>query len=100
MTRDADKVLHDIRAVMAELQALAKDTAEMTGERTEAAKESLRERLDQAAETVRGLERDLRQRAYDGAQAANDYVKDNPWRSVGIAAALAFLLGTLVSRRD
>ena len=32
-------------------------------------------------------------------RATDDYVHENPWQSVGVAAGVAFLLGLLVSRR-
>jgi ElaB/YqjD/DUF883 family membrane-anchored ribosome-binding protein len=33
------------------------------------------------------------------ADAADDYVRDNPWQAVGIAAGVAFLVGYLIGRR-
>ena len=32
-------------------------------------------------------------------RVTDDYVHENPWQSVGVAAGVAFLLGLLVSRR-
>lgn len=100
MTSDAERVLSAIKEAVVELEALAKDTTEIAGERAEAAKENVRERLEQAVEKIRGLEQELRRRVQSGAKTSNDYVKDNLWRSLGITAAVAFLLGALVSRRD
>jgi ElaB/YqjD/DUF883 family membrane-anchored ribosome-binding protein len=31
--------------------------------------------------------------------AADDYVRDNPWQSIAVAAGVGFLVGMLVSRR-
>jgi ElaB/YqjD/DUF883 family membrane-anchored ribosome-binding protein len=33
------------------------------------------------------------------AKATDDYVRENPWQSIGAAAGVGFLLGLLVSRR-
>ena len=33
------------------------------------------------------------------ARATDDYVHDNPWKAVGVAAGVGFLLGLLVNRR-
>ena len=33
------------------------------------------------------------------ADATEEYVRDNPWRSVGVAAGVGLLLGLLISRR-
>ena len=35
----------------------------------------------------------------EAVRATDDYVHENPWQSVGVAAGVAFLLGLLVSRR-
>ena len=32
-------------------------------------------------------------------RAADDYVHDNPWRSVGVAAGIGFIAGLLIGRR-
>jgi len=33
------------------------------------------------------------------AKATENYVKDNPWKAIGIAAAAGFVLRILVTRR-
>jgi ElaB/YqjD/DUF883 family membrane-anchored ribosome-binding protein len=32
-------------------------------------------------------------------RATDDYVHEHPWRAVGVAAAVGFLVGLLVNRR-
>jgi ElaB/YqjD/DUF883 family membrane-anchored ribosome-binding protein len=96
MSGNAQNVLKAIQDAVAEIEALAKEAAGMTGERAEAVRESVRERLADVTARARELERDLLR----GARAAEGYVRENPWRSIGIAAAAAFLLGALMSRRD
>jgi ElaB/YqjD/DUF883 family membrane-anchored ribosome-binding protein len=38
-------------------------------------------------------------RAREVADATDEYVRENPWQSVGIAAGVGLLLGLLLSRR-
>jgi len=38
-------------------------------------------------------------KAKAAAKEAEDYVRANPWKAVGITAAVGFVLGILVSRR-
>ncbi|MCZ7654646.1 MAG: hypothetical protein M5R42_10755 [Rhodocyclaceae bacterium] len=33
------------------------------------------------------------------ARATDDYVHDNPWRSIGIAAGIGLVIGLLIGRR-
>jgi ElaB/YqjD/DUF883 family membrane-anchored ribosome-binding protein len=37
--------------------------------------------------------------ARDAARATDDYVHDNPWQAIGVAAAVGFLVGLVISRR-
>ena len=38
-------------------------------------------------------------RAKAAARATDDFVHDNPWKAIGIAAGVGFLLGLLVNRK-
>jgi len=41
----------------------------------------------------------LLNKAKVAATAADDYVQDNPWRSIGLAASVGLIIGLLISRR-
>ena len=41
----------------------------------------------------------VRGRAEDATEATDEYVRENPWQSVGIAAGVGLLLGLLLARR-
>jgi ElaB/YqjD/DUF883 family membrane-anchored ribosome-binding protein len=45
------------------------------------------------------LEHDLAARTREAAHKTNAYVHDNPWPSIGVAAAVGLLVGLLISRR-
>jgi len=38
-------------------------------------------------------------RAKQAARYTDDYVHDNPWVSIGVAAATGFVIGLLINRR-
>ncbi len=40
-----------------------------------------------------------RSRGRDAAVAADDYVHDNPWAAIGVAAGVGFVIGALMARR-
>jgi ElaB/YqjD/DUF883 family membrane-anchored ribosome-binding protein len=42
---------------------------------------------------------DASERAKAAAKVTDDYVRDNPWQAIGIAAAIGFLAGLALSRR-
>jgi ElaB/YqjD/DUF883 family membrane-anchored ribosome-binding protein len=60
---------------------------------------------EHAEDTARGLKdkaQEWQRKASDNARKAarvtNDYVRDNPWESVGYVAAGAFIIGFLLGR--
>ena len=66
--------------------------------------EQLRHLLAKIVEDIEGLAAAAGhaggERAADTAKAADRYVRDHAWVSIGVAAAIAFLLGALSTRRD
>ncbi|XLM20062.1 DUF883 domain-containing protein, partial [Chromobacterium piscinae] len=59
----------------------------------------LAEKLGTAKIKLRDAEVAVVGKAKEAAKVTDDYVHENPWKSIGIAAGVAFLLGMLVSRR-
>ena len=41
----------------------------------------------------------LRERAQQAARDTEEYVRDNPWRAIGVAAGIGLVLGMILSRR-
>lgn len=95
-----EKLMDDFRAVLSDAEELLKATASQTGERVTAARERVEERIRSTKERLADLQGDVTERARAAAHATDEMVHDNPWKAVGIAAAVGFLLGLLVHRRD
>ena len=55
--------------------------------------------MRQARVRVTQVEDEALRRAREVADATEEYVRDNPWQSVGIAAGVGLLIGLLLSRR-
>jgi len=93
------KLMEDLRAVVADAEELLKATADQTGERIAAARGKAEESLKAARARLDEQEAALMAKTKAVAKATEDYVKDNPWKSVGIAAAVGLVLGILAKRR-
>jgi len=94
-----ERLVKDFRAVAADAEELLKATANQTGERVTAARARIEETLREARERLAELEEGAIARGKQAARRADEYVHDNPWESIGVAGAVGFLLGMLISRR-
>lgn len=95
-----ERLIKDFKTVISDTEELLKATASQTGERVAAARTRMQETLETSRERLEELQGDLSARAKAAAQATDQLMHDNPWRAAGIAAAVGFLLGLLVHRRD
>lgn len=94
------KLLEDLQAVVRDAEALLQATATQTGDRVASVRARAEESLRQAKERLTDTQDEVMQGARDAADAAEKYVKQNPWQSLGIAAGVGLLLGLLLRRRD
>jgi ElaB/YqjD/DUF883 family membrane-anchored ribosome-binding protein len=94
-----DRLMQDLAAVLEDADALLRATAGQAGEKVREARARAEETVRQARERLEAAQEDIALRAREVAQEADEYVRENPWRAVGIAAGVAFVIGILVSRR-
>jgi len=94
-----EKLKEDLRAVVADAEELVKATANQTEERIAAARVKAGESLKAAKAWLAEEEGAVKAKTKAAAKATEDYVRANPWKGVGITAAVGFVLGILVARR-
>jgi ElaB/YqjD/DUF883 family membrane-anchored ribosome-binding protein len=94
-----DKLMQDLRTVAEDAEALLKATAGQAGERVAEARARAEESLRQAKLRLQDAGLEVEARARATARAADDYVHDNPWQAIGVAAGIGFLIGYLIGRR-
>ncbi len=85
--------------VVADVEELLRATASQAGEKVSAARERIQASLAAAKVKLTEAERALLEKSKLAAKAADEYVRENPWQAVGIAAAAGLVLGVLISRR-
>ena len=93
------KLMEDLRAVVADAEELLKATADQTGDRIAAARGKAEESLKAAKVRLDEQEAALMAKTKAAAKATEDYVRDNPWKAMGIAAVAGLVLGILAKRR-
>jgi ElaB/YqjD/DUF883 family membrane-anchored ribosome-binding protein len=84
----ADKMMDELRAVIADAEELLRATADNAGPKVQEVRARAEESLRQAREHLGSAGREL-----DGQ------VRANPWAAVGIAAGIGLIVGVLLSRK-
>src|SRR6185503_1232582 len=85
---DLGRLADDARALMAA-------TADVAGEKVGEA----RKRLAAALERGKEIYGRVREKAVEGAKAADEAVHEHPYQAIGVALGVGALIGYLVSRR-
>jgi ElaB/YqjD/DUF883 family membrane-anchored ribosome-binding protein len=94
-----DKLVADMKVVIADAEELLKATASAAGDRVSAARTRMEDSLRIARVKLAEAQEVVVDKAKAAARATDDYVHANPWRSVGIAAGAGLVIGMLISRR-
>lgn len=96
---DRDKFVQDMKTVIADAENLLRATASQAGEQIAVARERIQDSLHQAKVKLAEAEVVVRERARQAARYTDEYVHDNPWQAIGVAAGIGLLLGILLARR-
>ena len=96
---NTERLMADVQAVVRDTENLLKATAGDASERAAKARAHAEESLQRARARLHEMEQHLAARAREAAQKTNEYVHENPWPSMGVAAGIGFVIGLLVGRR-
>ncbi len=94
-----DSLVEDFSALLADAEELLRNASAETGEKAQALRQQVEAKLLNARLRLQELEDDAMERARAATRATDDYVRDHPWQTVGIVAAVAFVAGLLLNRR-
>ncbi|HZW24559.1 MAG TPA: DUF883 family protein [Gallionella sp.] len=93
-----EKLMQDLRVVVADAEELLRATAGQAGEKVSSARERIQESLVAAKVRLIAAEEAVVEKTKQAAKATDEYVHENPWKSVGIAAGVGLVIGMLISR--
>ena len=94
-----EKLVSDLKVVVADAEELLRATAGQTGEKVAELRSKIEGRLRNARATLAEAQDAIVGKAKQVGSSTDDYVHDNPWQSVGIAAGIGLLVGILIGRR-
>lgn len=98
-TVSADRLIEDLHTVIRTAESLLTATAAQTGERMDEVRARAEESIADAKARLAGVEAEALKRAQALADDTDQYVRQNPWQAVGVAAGVGLVLGLLLSRR-
>ena len=98
-TLQKDKVMSDLRVVIGDAEELLRMTADQTGEGAADIRSRVQTRLNQAKVDLIHLQDAAVAKAKAVGHAADEYVHESPWKSIGIAAGVGLVVGLLIGRR-
>ena len=97
--RSREALVKDFGDVLSEAETLLKQAASETGTKASELRTQVEDKLRTAKLRLNDLQDEAIDRAKAAARVTDEYVHDNPWQAIGVAAAIGFLVGLLVSRR-
>ena len=98
-TETKDQLVSNLRRVVSDAEDLLAATAGQTDSKITELRARAKENLSMAREKLADADAVVRARARQAAAVTDEYVHDNPWSSIGAAAALCILIGVLLGRR-
>lgn len=93
------KLMSDLRVVIADAEELLRMTSDQASEGAADVRSRVQMRMNQAKADLLHLQEAAVAKAKAASHATDEFVHENPWRSIGIAAGVGLVMGLLVSRR-
>ncbi len=94
-----EQLVQDFNKVVSDTEALLRAMASVPGEKTAALRSSVEANLSAAKQRVRELQGAAVEKTTAAARATDEYVHDNAWAAIGIAAAVGLIIGLVISDR-
>lgn len=94
-----EKLVGDMRAVMTDAEELLSLGASDVSETARSLKERLRGNLSKAKTSLVDMQAVATERVKAAGHVADEYVHENPWRSVAVGAGVGLIIGLLIGRR-
>ena len=94
-----EQLVQDFNKVVSDTEALLRAMASVPGEKTAALRSSVEANLSAAKQRVRELQGAAVEKTSAAARATDEYVHDNAWAAIGIAAAVGLIIGLVIADR-
>ena len=91
-----EKLVGDLKTLIGDAEELLKASATQAGEKFSVARQKIEQSLVEGKKSLADAEKLLVKKGKEAADIADDYVRENPWGAVGIAASVGLVIGLLI----
>lgn len=98
-TAQKDKLMGDLRVVITDAEELLRMTADQAGESAADIRSRVQTRMNQAKIDLLHLQDAAVAKVKAAGHATDEFVHENPWKSIGISAGVGLVVGLLIGRR-
>jgi ElaB/YqjD/DUF883 family membrane-anchored ribosome-binding protein len=95
-----EKLTSDFKALIGDVEELLKSTSSQAGETIADLRQRLGKKLEEGKAVLSEQEKAFREKAEEGRASVEAYLREKPWITVGIAAGIGVLLGSLLRRHN
>ncbi len=95
----SDTLSDEFENLLTDLDGLLRATGDFTGDELHEMRDKMYARIAEAKDSVLEFSDDLSGQARKSAKVIDQEVHQEPWKAVGIGAAVGLLLGMVLSRR-
>ena len=94
----SERLAADVKVVIGDAEELLRQSAAATGDQAAQLRERAMVLLRQARERAHDVQEKALAKGKAAVRVTDDYVHENPWRSIGVAFGAGVLIGLLVNR--
>ena len=91
-----ERLASDLKNLVVDAEELLKATASQAGDKIGVARQKIEQSLIEGKKALADAEKTIVEKSKEAAEIADDYVLENPWSAIGIAAGIGLVLGLLI----
>ena len=91
-----ERLVEDVKTLTKDVQELLSVTATSLSGKANEARDRVKSSLKVAQDKLGTYHEHAKAKGAEAAAATDEYVRDNPWNAVGIAAAVGFAVGLII----
>jgi len=93
-----ERLVGDLKTIIGDAEELLRATTSQAGEKIAVARQKIEQSVIEGKKALADAEQVVIKKSKEWAEIADDYVRENPWSAVGIAAGVGLVVGLLMRK--